>query len=106
LPLEATELPDLRVSENGHYLETVDGNPFFWIGDTGWTLFQKSPDDIETYFQDRREKRFNVIHAMALRTEKDKLPIFLPNHAGELPFSNTNPVELNEAYWRHIDFIV
>ncbi|MGA2231361.1 MAG: hypothetical protein ABSH22_10725 [Tepidisphaeraceae bacterium] len=27
-------LPDLRVSDNGHYLVKQDGAPFFWLSDT------------------------------------------------------------------------
>ncbi len=32
---------DLRVSDNGLYLQHSDGTPFFWLGDTGWLLPQR-----------------------------------------------------------------
>ena len=31
----AESLPAIRVNAGGHYLETADGKPFFWLGDTG-----------------------------------------------------------------------
>lgn len=31
----------LEVSSNSHYLVDSDGNPFFWIGDTRWAMFQQ-----------------------------------------------------------------
>ncbi len=30
----AAELPRLKVSDNHRYLQTEDGKPFFWLGDT------------------------------------------------------------------------
>jgi hypothetical protein len=31
-------LAPVAVSENGKYLVDAEGNPFFWMGDTGWDL--------------------------------------------------------------------
>lgn len=31
----------LRVSSNNRFLETSDGKPFFWLGDTAWELFHR-----------------------------------------------------------------
>ncbi len=28
----------IKVSENGRYLVTEHGDPFFWMGDTAWEL--------------------------------------------------------------------
>ena len=87
-----------------------DGRPFFWLGDTGWLLMRLSPDDVRLYLDDRAAKQFNVIQMMALRTHHlQSSPTagdLVPNYAGEVPFSSLNPVTLNEAYWRHLDFIL
>ena len=32
---------NLQVSENGKYIETEKGQPFFWLGDTAWELFHR-----------------------------------------------------------------
>lgn len=53
--------PMLEVSENKRTL-TAGGEPFFWLGDTGWLLLSKlSRSDAEKYLQDRKDKGFNVI---------------------------------------------
>lgn len=31
----------LEVSSNGHYIQHEDDNPFLWVGDTGWGMFQQ-----------------------------------------------------------------
>src|SRR6476620_9173944 len=63
------ELPLLKVSDNQRYLATENGHPFFWLGDTGWLLFNKlDRAEAETYLEDRKQKGFNVIQAMVLHT--------------------------------------
>ena len=31
----------IKVSQNGHYLVSEDGKPFFYLGDTAWELFHR-----------------------------------------------------------------
>lgn len=38
-------LPALKISEDKHFLISENGNPFFWLGDTGWLLFTKLTRD-------------------------------------------------------------
>ncbi|MCF7974161.1 MAG: glycoside hydrolase family 140 protein [Phycisphaerae bacterium] len=87
-----------------------NGQPFFWLGDTGWLLMSLSPADVERYLDDRAAKHFTVIQMMAIRTnhtvESPTQSDLVPNYAGALPFSRFDPVAMNEAYWRHIDFIL
>ncbi|WP_297088189.1 glycoside hydrolase family 140 protein [uncultured Draconibacterium sp.] len=64
---EETGLPQLKVSENQRYLMDEDGNPFFWLGDTGWLLFSKlNRDEAEQYLDNRVDKGFNVIQVMVV----------------------------------------
>ena len=60
--------------------------------------------------KDRSQKGFTVIQVMAIRVNhhgsmnEQNQPV--PNYNGELPFTQFNPVVLNEAYWNHLDFII
>ena len=59
--------PQLRVSDNGHFLVTAEGKPFFWLGDTAWyLLYYTTFDDIDHYLADRKAKGFNVLQVISL----------------------------------------
>ena len=65
--------PLLRVSENQRFLQDENGNPFFWMGDTGWLLFSKlSREEADDYLEDRAMKGFSVIQVMVLHNVKLK----------------------------------
>lgn len=94
----------LRVSENRRYLQTEDGKPFFWLGDTAWELFHRlNREDAEKYLRNRAEKGFTVIQAVAL-AELDGLHD--PNPYGEIPLENDDPTKPRDAYFQHVDFII
>ena len=57
----------LSVSKNHRYLVKENGEPFFWLGDTGWALFQNlNREEAQKYLKDRRDKRFTVIQTHIL----------------------------------------
>lgn len=57
----------ITVSPNKRFLATESGAPFFWLGDTAWELFHRlTRAEIETYLDNRCEKGFNVVQAVAL----------------------------------------
>ncbi|MBS1504886.1 MAG: DUF4038 domain-containing protein, partial [Bacteroidetes bacterium] len=61
-------MPRLEISANHRYF-TAGGEPFFWLGDTGWLLFSKlNRQDAEKYLETRKEQGFNVIQAMVLHS--------------------------------------
>ena len=95
---------NLKVSENKRYLVFDDGTPFFYLGDTAWELFHRlSKEETERYLENRREKGFTVIQAVVL-AEIDGLNT--PNAEGEVPLIENNPEKINEAYFRHIDWVI
>ena len=56
----------LQVSYNGHYIQHEDGNPFLWIGDTGWGMFQQlTREEVDQYLNSRQDLGFTVIQAVA-----------------------------------------
>jgi len=97
-------LPLLRVSENKHYLETFNGEPFFWLGGTAWELIHRlTREEVDYYLKDRAEKGFTIIQTVIL-AELDG--INTPNAYGHLPLINTDPTNLNENYFEHVDYIL
>ncbi len=58
----------LQMSGNRRYLEHLDGQPFFWLGDTWWMGLCKRlgwPGDFHKLTVDRAQKGFTVIQIVA-----------------------------------------
>ncbi len=94
----------IRVHPENRFLMTTTGEPFFWMADTAWELFHRLDEkEAEFYLDKRHEQGFNVIHAVVL-AELDG--IHTPNANGDLPFSNLETWEYNEAYFSHVDLVL
>lgn len=94
----------LQVSANNRFLQTADGKPFFWLGDTAWELFHRlTREEAEKYLKNRADKGFTVIQAVAL-AELDGLHD--PNPYGEVPLENDDPAKPREAYFQHVDYVI
>jgi len=95
---------NLKVSENKRFLVFEDGTPFFYLGCTAWQLFHRlTREEAVMYLENRREKGFTVIQAVAL-AELDGLNT--PNIYGQAPLINNDPLRPNEGYFEHVDFII
>jgi len=108
----------LEVSENGRHLVDQKGKQFFWLGDTGWALFQKTDrNEAREYIKNRSQQGFSVIHAAVYHDN----PFVLPprsNSYGDLPFNNDDLRQANVTrgndpsdsveydYWDHVEYIV
>ena len=103
----------LRISDNHRFFVNEKGEPFFWLGDTGWLLFSKlTRQEAEKYLEDRRKKGFNVIQVMVLHT------VSAVNVYGDSALTNLNVAsplvtpgrrssDANQYdYWDHIDYVV
>ena len=106
-------LSKIRISANGRYLMTEKGDPFFWLGDTGWLLLTKlTREEADRYLEDRRKKGFDVIQVMLVHGLNDvnvygdsalthgniSTPKTTSGHAV------THPAQ--HDYWTHLDYIV
>lgn len=97
-------LPRLLVSTNQHFLVKDDGTSFFFLADTAWELFHRlNREDAGFYLSNRAAKGFTVIQAVVL-AEFDGLTA--PNAYGDLPLEKNDPTKPNEAYFKHVDYIV
>ncbi len=104
------ELPKLKVSQNQRFLQTTDGQPFFWLGDTAWELFHRlDREQAIQYLDNRAANGFNVVQAVAL-AELDGLNT--ANSYGHRPLLENDPTrpDVKEGpqndYWDHVDFII
>jgi hypothetical protein len=94
----------LKVSENNRFLISADGTPFFYLGDTGWTLLQRlTLEEIEYYFETRSQQGFNSIQVMVI-SEMDGLR--QPTVYGQVPLLNMNPETPNNAYFEFLDKVL
>ncbi|MDA3835631.1 MAG: glycoside hydrolase family 140 protein, partial [Spirochaetales bacterium] len=62
-----------------------------------------SKAETEKYLENRRERSFTVIQAVVL-AELDGLNT--PNAEGEKPLIDNDPTKINEAYFRHVDWVI
>lgn len=96
----------LMVSKNQRFLQHENGAPFFWLGETGWLLPERT-DRAEAayYLQKVREAGYNVVQVQVI----DGVPSY--NHYGMM--SNTNGWDFSNidqkgvyGYWDHMDYVV
>ncbi|WP_181151532.1 DUF4038 domain-containing protein [Sphingobacterium gobiense] len=94
----------LTVLPSKSYLQTSDGKPFIWIGDTAWELFHKlNREEVDHYLTMRQKQGFTVIYAVIL-AEHEGLTV--PNAYGEVPLRGQNPATPNLRYFEHVDYVI
>ena len=99
--------PPIRISENGRYFVKADGTPFFWLGDTAWSIFNHpKPEDVDLYLNDRAAKGFTVIQAYVIRGLGERHPDGEISLVGATPFVDRDPARPNEAFFRNVDYVV
>lgn len=107
------KLSAIKVSDNKRFFGTENGDPFFWLGDTGWLLFVKTNrEEADKYLEDRKQKGFNVIQVMVIHGLSGK------NVYGDSSLINQNVAtpdttagndfsdSLQYDFWDHVDYIV
>jgi hypothetical protein len=86
---QAKALPRIRVHPSGHFLQTEDGDPFFWLGDTAWQLVAGTTrEECSYYLHTRARQGFSVIQAVVL-AENDG--IHRSSALGLSPFTGGDP---------------
>src|SRR5262245_54208059 len=116
LLLFAPLFAQIKVHPNQKYLQTKDGKPFFWLGDTDWELFHRlTREEAEQFLEVRKQQGFNVIQAVALAEFNG---LHQPNRYGDVPLINDDPMKLNTTpgddindsvqyyYWDNVDYVI
>lgn len=99
-----TPLPPISVHRFGHYLQTENGQPFFWLGDTAWELIHRTTrEECSYYLKTRADQGFTVIQTVAL-AEIDG--IRTASSFGEKPFVDDDPTKPNDKYFDRVIEIV
>ena len=94
----------LTISENHRFLIREDASPFSWLADTAWELFHRlKREEAAHYLEKRHEQGFTLIQAVVLAEFEG---IREPNAYGDHALVGGDPTRLNEAYFRHVDWIV
>jgi hypothetical protein len=106
----------IRVSDNHRYLQTRDGKPFFWLGDTNWEMFHRlNREEIMQLITTRKSQGFSVLQGVALAEFNG---IRERNRYGDLPLHDEDPSKLATTpgadpadpdqydYWDHVDFAI
>jgi len=103
----------LAISENHRYFADGNGNPFFWMGDTGWLLFTKlTREEAVWYLDDRAQKGFNVIQVMLLHdlsaTSLYGDSALIKGDVTHLLLTKGDSFDHPEEYdyWDHVDFVI
>lgn len=96
----------LRVSDNQRFLCHDDGTPFFWQGETGWLLPERTDRAEAAYYLQRcREAGYNVVQVQTI----DGVPAY--NYYGQMSnpdgwnFQNVDRKGVY-GYWNHMDYII
>jgi hypothetical protein len=120
-----TQSAPLSVAPDGHRLQTSDGKPFLWVGDTAWGMMQYlTREEVDRYLDDRQKLGFSVIQTVAhWYPHGGGMPLGpsnKPDAYGFRPFEGpednpdvTKPLvvpggspEAPNDYWDHADYIV
>jgi len=102
--MRINQLKKLKVSTNGRFLTDSDDIPFFWLGDTAWTIANNlKRAQVKKYFRNRTEKGFTIIQIVALDPETNEN---MQNAYGEIPISGKKPFQFNERYFEYLDEII
>ena len=108
-----TALSRLKISDNHRYFVQENGKPFFWLGDTGWLMFNRlDRDEIKHYIEDRKAKGFNVIQAMVLHS-LNAVNVYQDTALVDLDVSKpiVTPGEVASDsiaydFWDHVDYAI
>ena len=88
----------LTISPNKRYF-SLDGQPFFWLGDTAWLLLEKlTYEEALVYLDNRAGKGFNVIQVTLVHkhqyTNRYGSPALIDDD-----FGKPNPDAAPDAFW-------
>src|SRR5215831_19660619 len=89
----------LRLSEDRRYLVDATGRPFFFLGDTAWSVVWKGrPEQWVRYLDRRQQQGYSVLQVNLLPWRSSYVDV-----EGNLPFVDGDVTRPNEAYFARYD---
>ena len=96
----------LTVSPDGRYLRHENGEPFFWLANTGWLLPERLTREEADFFLERcRETGYNVVQVQTVNGVPAQNAYGKLSMPDGFDFSRID-AEGPDGYWQHMDYIV
>lgn len=96
----------LRVADNQRFLCHADGEPFFWLGDTGWLLPERLDRDEAAYYLKRTaQEGFNVVQIQVINAVPSFNVYGAQSHPEGWNLSAIDSIP-GYGYWDHLDYII
>ncbi len=96
----------LKVSNDKRFLETTDGEPFWWMGETAWLITAKlTKEEATMYLKKRKEQGFNVIqispvHYLGIQD------VYGNSALVDSDLSKPLVNKEKEDYWDNVDYLI
>ena len=96
----------LEVSAEGRYLKHENGQPFFWLGDTGWLMPQRLNREEGAFYLDNCSRAgFNVVQVQTLNGVPSMNVYGQYSMTDGFDFSHIDKKGVY-GYWDHMDYII
>lgn len=96
----------LEVSAEGRYLKHQNGQPFFWLGDTGWLMPQRlNREEVAFYLDNCSRAGFNVAQVQTLNGVPSMNVYGQYSMTDGFDFSHIDKKGVY-GYWDHMDYII
>lgn len=96
----------LEVSAEGRYLKHQNGQPFFWLGDTGWLMPQRlNREEVAFYLDNCSRAGFNVVQVQTLNGVPSMNVYGQYSMTDGFDFSHIDKKGVY-GYWDHMDYII
>lgn len=96
----------LEISSNQSFIQHKNGTPFFWLGETGWLLPERTNRDEAAYYLKRcRQAEFNVVQIQVLNGVPSFNAYGQMSHIDGWNFEHIDRKGVY-GYWDHLDYIV
>ena len=94
------------MSAEGRYLKHQNGQPFFWLGDTGWLMPQRlNREEVAFYLDNCSRAGFNVVQVQTLNGVPSMNVYGQYSMTDGFDFSHIDKKGVY-GYWDHMDYII